>query len=136
MFYYNHAWVWFVRSYYTHTDTSQYYSRGLYILRCLYNLPKLWVPLLWHTPAECEMNRLLQEVMRRASSMWSVCWLCWTSLLLLGSTRGMMHYRKEDGISTSTLNTFRKKLLCRCLVLVFTTVRFQSAMLGKCFSFS
>lgn len=83
-----------------------------------------------------KMNRLLQEVMRRASGMWSVCWLCWTSLLFLGSTRGLMGYWKEDGISTSTLNTFRKKLLCRCLVLVFTTVRFQSAMLGKCFSFS
>lgn len=52
---------------------------------------------------------------------------------LLGG--GMCHW-KEDGILTSTLNTFRKKLLCRCLVLVFTTVRFQSAMLGKCFSLS
>lgn len=55
---------------------------------------------------------------------------------LLDLVGGGMCHRKEDGILTSTLNTFRKKLLCRCLVLVFTTVRFQSAMLGKCFSLS
>lgn len=43
---------------------------------------------------------------------------------------------KESNLNVYLLNTFRKKLLCRCLVLVFTTVRFQSAMLGKCISLS
>lgn len=57
--------------------------------------------------------------------------LCW----LTYSGEGCVTEKKME-ILTSTLNTFRKKLLCRCLVLVFTTVRFQSAMLGKCFSLS
>lgn len=57
--------------------------------------------------------------------------LCWLTYLGEGCVT-----EKKMEILTSTLNTFRKKLLCRCLVLVFTTVRFQSAMLGKCFSLS
>lgn len=57
--------------------------------------------------------------------------LCW----LTYSGEGCVTEKKME-ILTSTLDTFRKKLLCRCLVLVFTTVRFQSAMLGKCFSLS
>lgn len=120
----------------THTDTLHYYSWGLFKLRCSvkYNTPKLKVPLFWYTPAKWENEQVATgsdgKCIRHVVCLFDV--LSFTTQ----STRGMMHYWKEDGISTSTLNTFRKKLLCRCLVLVFTTVRFQSAMLGKCFSFS
>ncbi len=97
-----------------------------------YNTPKQFLCFDTHQP-NVKTNRLLQEVMRGALGMKSVCWMCCTSLLALRGERCITE--KKDGILTSTLNTFRKKLLCRCLVLVFTTVRFQSAMLGKCFSF-
>lgn len=89
MFYYYHAWVWTVFT--THTDISHYtiavaslpsaapYSitcLSIKFLRSVTRLPNV------------RMNRLLQEVMRRAPGMLSVCWMCWTSLLLSKSTGG------------------------------------------------
>lgn len=73
-------------------------------------------------------REMLQEVMRRSSGARSVCWT-------IRPTRVTTETRME---SQRLPQIHSERSYCVvCLVLVFTTVRFQSAMLGKkCFSFS
>lgn len=73
-------------------------------------------------------GKCYRKVMIRSSGAWSVCWTIPPTRVTTG--------KRMESQRLPRIHSERSYCVV-CLVLVFTTVRFQSAMLGKkCFSFS
>lgn len=73
-------------------------------------------------------GKCYRKVMRRSSGAWSVCWTIPPTRVTTG--------KRMESQRLPRIHSERSYCVV-CLVLVFTTVRFQSAMLGKkCFSLS